>query len=292
MEEQNRKKRVKENKNVRRQNTAQKGQKKQGRDFLSIFLCLAGAALIVVALAMLIPNLLDYKKSNDTYEALKEEFVTEQPEHDGESGQAKEEAAEDQWKDVKIDFDKLEQENQDIIGWIRFDHIEQLSYPVLYSGDDSTYLRTDIYGNSTIAGCIFMEGMNTPDFQDSHTILYGHNMKNRSMFGSLRNYKTEDFYEENQYFTIYTREKAYRYQIFSYRDVPETDHVYTVGFAADDTFQTFLEELVRKSYYDTGVTVTKDDHVMTLSTCSTTGNRFVVHAVRVEEYTYPDQDTQ
>ena len=52
--------------------------------------------------------------------------------------------------------------------------------PVLYSGDDEKYLRTDIYGNQTIAGCIFMEGMNTPDFQDYHTILYGHNMKNLS----------------------------------------------------------------------------------------------------------------
>ncbi len=70
--------------------------------------------------------------------------------------------------DVKLE--ELQQVNADIIGWIRFDNLEQLSYPVLYSGDDEKYLRTDIYGNQTIAGCIFMEGMNTPDFQDYHTI--------------------------------------------------------------------------------------------------------------------------
>ena len=51
-----------------------------------------------------------------------------------------------------------------------------------------------------------MEGMNTPDFQDYHTILYGHNMKNLSMFGSLKKYKTEDFYKDHQFFTIYTSE--------------------------------------------------------------------------------------
>mgnify|MGYP000217125079 FL=1 len=77
------------------------------------------------------------------------------------------------YTDVDVKLEELQQVNADIIGWIRFDNLEQLSYPVLYSGDDEKYLRTDIYGNQTIAGCIFMEGMNTPDFQDYHTILYG-----------------------------------------------------------------------------------------------------------------------
>ena len=129
-----------------------------------------------------------------------------------------------------------------------------------------------------------MEGMNTPDFQDYHTILYGHNMKNLSMFGSLKKYKTEDFYKDHHFFTIYTSECAYRYQIFAYYDVPETDEVYTVGFAPDETFQKFIDKMKQKSYDDTGVNVTKDDHIMTLSTCSTTGKRFVVHAVRIEEH--------
>lgn len=192
----------------------------------------------------------------------------------------------DSWwyTDVDVKLEELQQVNADIIGWIRFDNLEQLSYPVLYSGDDEKYLRTDIYGNQTIAGCIFMEGMNTPDFQDYHTILYGHNMKNLSMFGSLKKYKTEDFYKDHQFFTIYTSECAYRYQIFAYYDVPETDEVYTVGFAPDDTFQKFIDKMKQKSYDDTGVNVTKDDHIMTLSTCSTTGKRFVVHAVRIGEH--------
>lgn len=246
----------------------------------TLFLFLIGMALIIAALAMLIPNLFDYKKSNDVYKELNEEFVSENTE----SVITTEE--DDAWwyRDVDIDFENLQELNSDIIGWIRFDNIEQLSYPVLFSGDDETYLRTDIYGNSTIAGCIFMEGMNQPDFNDYHTILYGHNMKNLSMFGSLKKYKTEDFYEGHQFFTIYTADMAYRYQIFSYRDVPETDDIYTVGFAPDETFQKLIDIMVQKSYYDTGVDVTKDDHIITLSTCSTTGKRFVVHAVRIREH--------
>ena len=60
---------------------------------------------------------------------------------------------------------------------------DSISYPVLYSGDDETYLRSDIYGNYHIAGCIFLEGMNQPDFSDYHSIIYGHNMRNTTMFG-------------------------------------------------------------------------------------------------------------
>ena len=173
----------------------------------TVLLFLLGAALIVAALIMLVPDLLNYKQSNDTYEALKENYISEKAEN---TEVAEETEGDDSWwyTDVDVKLEELQQVNADIIGWIRFDNLEQLSYPVLYSGDDEKYLRTDIYGNQTIAGCIFMEGMNTPDFQDYHTILYGHNMKNLSMFGSLKKYKTEDFYKDHQFFTIYTSECA------------------------------------------------------------------------------------
>lgn len=249
----------------------------------TILMLFVGIALIAVALAMLIPALLDRKKSNDTYEALNEEFVKIEAPITIEE----EEENPDWWyEDVEIDLEALQEVNSDIVGWIRFDSIDIISYPILYSGDDEKYLRTDIYGNSTTAGCIFIEGANNPDLSDYHTIIYGHNMQNLSMFGSLKKYKTEDFYENNQYFTIYTEDMAYRYQIFSYRDIPETHEVYTVGFGPDETFQNFINEMIRHSYEDTGVTVTKEDKVVTLSTCSTEGNRFVVHAVRVDEHEY------
>lgn len=239
-----------------------------------------GTAMILVSLILLASTFWDYKKAENTYDELNETYVTvavtEETEED------------DNWwyEDVDIELAELTAENPDVIGWIRFDNIEVLSYPIMYSGDDEAYLRTDLYGNSSTSGSIFMEGACSPDFEDCHTILYGHNMKNLSMFGSLKKYKTEEFYEENQYFTIYTTDMAYRYQIFSYRDVPETDSVYTVGFAPDDEFETFVDEMIRKSYEDTGIDVTKADKVMTLSTCSTEGNRFVVHALRVDEHAY------
>lgn len=254
----------------------------------SVVLLILGLGMILGALALLVPALLDYRKSNDTYDALNESFVTVDENVSADITLVEEN---DNWwyEEVDIDLKGIQQVNSDVIGWIRFDNIEILSYPVLYSGDDETYLRTDIYGNQTTAGCIFMEGANCPDFNDSHTIIYGHNMRNLSMFGSLKKYKEKGFYQNNQFFTIYTNDYAYRYQIFAFRDVPETSSVYTIGYGKDDTFQAFINEMIRSSYEDTGVTVTMDDKIITLSTCSTTGNRFVVHAVRVAEHAVSGQ---
>ena len=281
--------------------------KKKKWSVISICMLLVGLGLVAASLSLMVPTLLDYKKSNDTYEDLKDKYVviSQAPQSDsgtssseGTSGEnagtedgvqeVTGEVVNENWwyEEVDIQLDRLRQENGDIIGWILFEHNDNISYPVLYSGDNETYLRTDIYGNHTTAGCIFMEGACTPDFEDYHTIIYGHNMKNLSMFGSLRNYKNDGYYNGHQYFMIYTDDMAYRYQIFAYYDIPETDDVYQVGFGSDDTYQAFLNEMKRHSYHDTGITVTKEDKVITLSTCSMDGYRFVVHGVRVAEHSY------
>lgn len=245
----------------------------------TILLTLAGIVLVFVACLMLIPTLWERQNANNTYDQLRDEYV--------DSNAVANEANPNWWyEDVQIDLPKLQEENSEIVGWISFDSEEMPNYPLLYSGDDEKYLRTDIYGNDSTAGCIFIEGANHPDMSDYHTIIYGHNMKNLSMFGSLKNYKNEGFYQDNSYFTIYTDELAYRYQIFAYRDVAFDDAVYTIGFSPNETYETFLDDLIRNSYEDTGVEVTKEDRIVTLSTCSTEGMRFVVHAVLVEEHTY------
>lgn len=125
---------------------------KKKSDHSTILLFLLGIALIAIALAMLVPNLLNYKKSNDTYEALKETYVSQNEQPDKEENVA-DTGEDDSWyTDVDIQLEKLQEINPDIIGWILFDKLDQISYPVLYSGDDEKYLRADIYGNQTIAG--------------------------------------------------------------------------------------------------------------------------------------------
>lgn len=248
-----------------------------------------GLAFILVSVVSLTAILMEYKIEGDQNQSLRDKYVTDNTGEKTEQSTAAspQQTTETAWYDaMSPDVEGLQELNEDVIGWIHFDNNEYIDYPILYSGEDDTYLHTDIYGNASKSGCIFLEGNNNPDLLDCHSILYGHNMKDLSMFGSLKKYKTDDYYQDNAYFTVYLEDVAYRYQIFAWYDVDETDDVYTVGFAPDEQFAQFISKMYRKSYEDTGITVTKDDRVLTLSTCSTTGMRFVVHAVCVAQHSY------
>lgn len=261
---------------------AENPKKKKGGKLTLVIIVIA-LAVMAFALFKIAQIYKDYQESEQTFEKLEETYVVNP---DGSS------VTEDDWNDdTRIQFDALKKENPDIMAWLRFDNFDDvhISYPVLYSGDDSKYLRSDIYGNYHIAGCIFLEGLNNPDFSDYHSIIYGHNMRNTTMFGDLKRYKNDEgFYEKNQFFNVYTADKVYRYQIFSYYDVDEDSDIYTVGYGADDSWQAMIDKMVASSVKDTGIHPTKEDKVVTLSTCSKAGEtkRFVVHGVLVDVKTH------
>lgn len=255
---------------------------KRRQKICSLLLLFLSLAVLVFSLSKLIPILMDYRGSEQTYESLKETCVEDL----GDTSETEEEEKQEDWEKIHISFDELKKENPDIVAWIRFDNTDQVAvdYPVLYSGDNETYLRHDIYGSYHIAGCIFLEGRNQPDFSDYHSIIYGHNMKNSTMFGDLKKYKNQkDFYEKNPYFTVYTPESTYRYHIFSYYDAEETSDVYTVGYEPGERFQDLLKKMTECSMKKTGVYPEDTDRILTLSTCSTDGEdkRFVIHAMRI-----------
>lgn len=220
----------------------------------------------------------DYRSSNRLYEDLESDYV---------ETVATEEKAEVPWyESVSVDLASLQEKNPDVKGWIYFEN-EDISYPVLYSGDDETYLRRTMDKKSATAGSIFIEGKNNPDFEDSHTLIYGHNMRNLSMFGKLKYYKDDsEYYADHMYFQIIKNDAVYRYQIFAYEDVSADSYIYAVPYGPTDDFAQFISRIYESSYRDTGVVATKEDKIITLSTCGTTSGdgRFVVHAVRVDEY--------
>jgi sortase B len=250
-----------------------------------------GLVMIFVSAVMLVYIFASYVTEESAYDDLREQYGTSNETTSVDASEptdAETSDAIEAWarEAVRPDLAGLKELNSDVIGWVRFDGETYIDYPILYSGEDDTYLHTDLYGNESKSGCIFLEGNNAPDLSDYHSILYGHNMKNLSMFGSLKKFKTEDYYEEHTAFTVYLEDRALRYTIFAYYDVDETDEVYTVGFAPDETFEAFIDTMRRRSYRDTDIAVTKEDHILTLSTCSTTGKRFVVHGVLTGEYVY------
>lgn len=175
-----------------------------------------------------------------------------------------------------IDFEQLQSVNEDIVGWLRIRGLG-ISYPVVQGEDNDYYLHRTFERTDNFAGCIFMNCDNDSDLSDQNTIIYGHNMKDGSMFGKLKNYNEEDVYQKSKYFWIYTPDLIYQYRIFSASIVNKTGLTYQIMFTEDE-FNQFVNQAFSSSVVDnSGLSVTREDRVVTLSTCTgDDSTRFVV----------------
>lgn len=249
----------------------------------AVFLCLGGF--------MLSKSLIDYWKAEHLYDDTSTHFVILRNENDETQDRSiadKVSTNEKTWKDlIDVDMAGLREQNEDIVGWIYFEN-EDISYPVLNSGDNTTYLRKAYTGEKVQAGSIFMDGSNSRDFSDAHTIIYGHNMKNLSMFGRLKYYEEDSEYiTGHEYFQIITENKKYRYKIFSYKIVAGNSDIYAIYEKGDQGFEDFIENVLKKGgYLDNEADINDKDYVITLSTCTNDDNRLVVSAVRCDEAKY------
>ncbi len=260
----------KKDKSVSSDDTSKKQSKKSGIN-PKIILAL-GLVIVFGSLGGFLYIYMGYQKSENLYDSLQQQYTTSKSADSG--------AKEVPWYEmVDVDIEALKQLNSDVAGWIYLENTD-ISYPILYSGDDDTYLRTTIDKEYATAGSIFLEGYNLPDWTDSHDIIYGHNMRNLSMFGKLRFYKSEeDYYDSHQYFQIITADGRMRFEIFSYFDTEPGSWVYTVPYSVSPEFDEYIADLVSHSYrkLDCADGVNSSDKVVTLSTCSASGMRFTVH---------------
>lgn len=186
-----------------------------------------------------------------------------------------------------VDFSKLLEINSDTIGWIRFPkEPSQISYPVVQGKNNSEYLKKTFSANENTLGTIFLNVDNNKDFSDRNTLIFGHRMKDGSMFRHLQDYEDKSFWEQNPYFYIYTLDgRVLKYHIYSAGQVLDTSDSYQVTFESDEAYQSFLDMTKSTALYDTGVEVTTQSQIVTLSTCTSASDnhRFVVRGVKEEE---------
>ncbi|WP_078379015.1 class B sortase [Sutcliffiella halmapala] len=181
---------------------------------------------------------------------------------------------------VRDSFQPLLAINEDIVAWITIDDT-RIDYPILQAEDNDYYLTLNYLHEQSRAGSIFMDFRNDILNRDRHTILYGHRMKDGTMFGNLRKYLTQDFYEEHPTFSYDTLYKSYEVEIFSVY-VTTTDFYYIeTEFEHDNDYANFIKELQARSVFDSPVSVSAEDQIITLSTCDyqidRNKGRLVVH---------------
>lgn len=177
----------------------------------------------------------------------------------------------------EIDFEKLLQINKDIVAWIHIDGTK-ISYPVVQGTDNRHYVSTLIDGSRNDTGSIFLDFRNQRDFSDRHTIVYGHNMRNGTMFHDICNYRTQAYYDEHPIGLIMTPEKNYYFEIVSGYVADLADPAWQLEFVDDEDLQQWLNGSIDRSPFISQFQPRPGDQVITLSTCTYEFNnaRFVL----------------
>ena len=169
---------------------------------------------------------------------------------------------------VDVDWEYLKAINPEIVGWLYVDAKDNINYPICRGEDNDFYLHHTFRGDYLFAGSIFEECMNSPDFSDPNTIVYGHNMRNGSMFAGLKQLKSADVLNKSPYFWILTPDGNYRYHIICVMDTPVNSEVYTLFPGKGPAFLEWEKNLQKNSYVENEVPLAEDDFVVTLSTCT------------------------
>ena len=251
--------------------------------FLAVF-CFSGRQLHTI--------LQEYRAGEKTYESIEQYVVipgamTPPPPGNSEEGiepsmpEQTPEAPEILWPEV--DFAALREINPDVVGWLYIEGT-QINYPIVQGKDNDQYLYRLITGERNGAGSLFLEAGLAPDFSDRNNPVYGHNMKNGSMFAGITGYKNQSFYEEHPLALLLTPERNYRVQIFSAYVLDAGGDAWDTRFT-EKQMQAWLEGLMSRSCLETDVVPTTRDSVLTLSTCTyeTEDSRFLVHGILVPE---------
>ena len=194
-------------------------------------------------------------------------------------------ATEEQSEVIPVKFEELQAVNPDVYAWITVPGTD-IDYPILQHASDNTYyLMHNIDGSYGYPGCIYTENMNSKDFTDNNTVIYGHNMKNGSMFAQLHKFEDPDFFKENREVLIYLPDEVLHYTIFAAHIYDDRHLLYSFDFTDPEVYQKYLDSIFStrdmSANIDKDVTVTADDQIITLVTCigSQPNNRLLVQAV-------------
>lgn len=261
----------------------EEGKKKKKRtvgDLIRTVILIAALAVFCYSGYQLFHIYMVYKEGKDEYASLEKQYVDIDIR---ETPAVPQEMEGELVMQSPVDFDSLKEVNPEIIGWLYVEALD-ISYPIAQGEDNDYYLHNTFERTPNIAGCIFLDCENKKKFTDRNSVIYGHNMKNQSMFGKLKQFK-EGAFDESPYFWVYTPDQIYKYEIFACHDVGYTSKTYQLTFEDDQDFMDYIKEAFDNSVVSSDASVSEEDTVVTLSTCTgVETTRFIVQGKRIETY--------
>ena len=175
-------------------------------------------------------------------------------------------AAAERWL-ATIDADALTEMNADYACWL-YAPDTPIDYPVVHGEDNDYYLHRLFNGEHNACGTLFIDYRNLGDFQDPNTLLYGHHMRNGSMFKAITYYADQAYFDSHPFMLIVTPEKRYLLELFAGYTTSKSDHCYDIAISDESDMAAFVEEALGKSNFTADVEIKGGDRLVTLSTCA------------------------
>lgn len=245
------------------------------KKFLWIFVLVASLLCIAVCFTYLIPFLFQSKDMSDL-----RSDASKEPSSSQETVKPVVE--------TPVDFKELKSVNPEIYAWINIPGTN-IDYPILQSEtDDDFYLTHNVNKKRAAYGSIYTEDYNTKDFGDFNTVIYGHNMRNGTMFASLKKYRDQTFFNDNQYINIYMPERILKYRIFAAYVWDDRHILRSLDFNLEDIRKAYIDMIFSirniNAHIRNDVSVTESDNIITLSTCTNVDTeRYLVQGVLIDD---------
>lgn len=257
-----------------------KGKRSKG---LTILLQLICVVVFLYSALQLYQIYEDYHRASEEYSILSEEMIKivnqDSIYEDEKESQPGTESYDYEVPEYAVDLEAVRQKNGDTIGWIILPDTK-INYPILQSHDNTEYLNTTFEGQESSSGAIFVDMLCESDFSSQNTIIYGHNMKNGSMFRALNNLTDKDYFLKHHIFCIDTGDGFEKYEIIScYETTADDTKSWQISFESDEAYALWLKERAERCDYDC-VPYNIEKATITLSTCRGKANgtgRFVVY---------------
>ncbi|MCR5687181.1 MAG: class B sortase [Lachnospiraceae bacterium] len=262
---------------------------------------------VVVSAVMFVKSTIEYRQAEEEYagleqyvtvgateEAPKEEGSTPAPSEEGEAAPEEDKKVltrnynRADFPDISVDHDALSKINASYVCWLYAPGAD-INHPVVQGTDNEFYLHHTFEMKKNSSGCVFLDHEVDPALTSRNTFFYGHNMKNGTMFGHLKNYiNNKAVYDKNPYIYVFRPEGIYRYEIFSYY-LDQTDSKMYYTCKTFKEYRAYLREATKRSVRECTAKCDPDTNIVTLVTCSGSGSnkqRFFVHGVFKDYYLY------
>jgi len=238
-----------------------------------IILIVVLAAVFLFSSYKFAASYMEYAKGTRTYNETAERYVvsskaesSSSENHEESSGAESAEELEPLPKaPISVDFDRLTGDNPDVVGWI-YSEGTPINYPIAQSGDNSYYLRRLLDGTRNANGTVFLDYRCERDFSSPNNIIYGHNMKNDAMFGTLMDYQSQEFYEEHSVMWLLTPGGNYMVALVAGYSTPGDSDTYYVR-TEEEGIEEYLRQVIEASVFSADPEKTSD-RLLVMSTCS------------------------